>query len=82
MYSMNNLRRPLQPMPDFVRKALLDKGLMDAYVNRPPYQRNDYLSWIIRAKQENTQQKRLHQMLEELAAGDRYMNMKYRAKPL
>ncbi|MFC1901349.1 YdeI/OmpD-associated family protein [Chloroflexota bacterium] len=67
-------------MPDFVRTALVERGLMDAYLNRPPYQRNDYLSWIIRAKQEKTQQKRLNQMLDELAAGDCYMNMKYRAK--
>jgi uncharacterized protein YdeI (YjbR/CyaY-like superfamily) len=67
-------------MPDFVRKALVERGLMDAYLNRPPYQRNDYLSWIIRAKQENTQQKRLNQMLDELAAGDSYMKMKHKAK--
>jgi len=67
-------------MPDFVRKALFETGLMDAYNNRPPYQRNDYLSWITRAKQENTQQKRLNQMLDELAAGNSYMKMKYKAK--
>jgi uncharacterized protein YdeI (YjbR/CyaY-like superfamily) len=80
MNDMSRLRRPLQPMPDFVRKALVEKGLMDAYFNRPPYQRNDYLSWIIRAKQEKTRQKRLNQMLDELAAGDSYMNMRYRAR--
>ncbi|MFC1917640.1 YdeI/OmpD-associated family protein [Chloroflexota bacterium] len=79
---MNRLRRPLQPMPDFIRQALVEKGLMDAYINRPPYQRNDYLSWIIRAKQEKTRQKRLNQMLDELAAGDSYMNMRYKAKPV
>ncbi len=67
-------------MPDFVRKALMERELIDAYLNRPPYQKNDYLSWIIRAKQEKTQKKRLNQMLDELTKGDRYMNMKYRAK--
>ena len=77
---MKNLRRPIQAMPDFVRKALFETGLMDSYNNRPPYQRNDYLSWISRAKQENTRQKRLNQMLDELAAGDSYMKMKYKAK--
>ena len=56
MKEMNTLRRPLHPMPDFVRKALVERGLMDAYLNRPPYQRNDYIGWIIRAKQEKTQQ--------------------------
>ena len=82
MFSMNNLRRPLHPMPDFVRKALVERGLMAAYLDRPPYQKNDYLGWIAHAKQEKTQQKRLTQMLDELAAGDCYMNMKYRAKQL
>ena len=77
---MKNLRRPIQPMPDFVRNALEERGLMTAYNNRPPYQRNDYLSWINRAKQENTRLKRLNQMLDELAAGDSYMKMKYKAK--
>ena len=80
MNEINKLRRPLYPMPDYVKKALLDRGLMNAYLNRPPYQRNDYIGWIIRAKQEKTQQKRLNQMLDELAIGDRYMNMKYKAK--
>ena len=80
MDSMKNLRRPIQTMPDFVRKALVEAGLIDAYNNRPPYQRNDYLSWINRAKQENTRLKRLNQMLDELAAGDSYMKMKYKAK--
>jgi uncharacterized protein YdeI (YjbR/CyaY-like superfamily) len=80
MNDVNRLRRPLQPMPDFIRQAMVEKGLMDAYINRPPYQRNDYLSWIIRAKQEKTRQKRLNQMLDELAAGNSYMNMKYKAK--
>ena len=82
MGSMKKLRRPLQPMPDFVRKALMETGLMNAYNNRPPYQRNDYLSWINRAKQEKTRQKRLNQMLAELTAGDSYMKMKYRIKQL
>ena len=67
-------------MPEFVKRALLERRLMDAYLNRPPYQRNDYLGWIVRAKQEKTRQKRLEQMLDELNTGDRYMNMKYKAK--
>ena len=56
-------------MPDFVRDALLERGLMDAYDRRPPYQRNDYLSWITRAKRPETQRKRLAQMLAELEDG-------------
>ena len=72
------LKRPLEPMPDLVRAALAGRGLGRAYEERPPYQRNDYLRWIARAKREATRDKRLAQMLEELAAGDRYMNMAWR----
>ena len=67
-------------MPDYVREALLREDLMDAFEKRPPYQRNDYLGWIARAKRPATREKRLAQMLDELASGDRYMNMEYNAK--
>ncbi len=69
-------------MPDFVRDALNANKLMEAYKSRPPYQRNDYLGWISRAKKPETHQKRLAQMLEELARGDVYMNMNYSPKSL
>ena len=36
--------------------------------NPQPYQRNDYLGWIARARREATFQKRLAQMLDELEA--------------
>lgn len=73
----SHLKRALNPMPEAVRKALDLRGLMEAYEQRPPYQRNDYLGWIGRAKRELTYNRRLEQMLDELAAGDRYMNMKW-----
>jgi uncharacterized protein YdeI (YjbR/CyaY-like superfamily) len=50
---------------------------MDAYHARPPYQQNDYIGWITRAKQAATKQKRLDQMLGELESGGVYMNMKW-----
>lgn len=68
-------------MPSFVRAALLKQGLMEAYRQRPPYQRNDYLGWIGRAKRAETQARRLEQMLDELARGDVYMKMPYRSRP-
>ena len=46
-------------MPDYVRAALLRQGLMDAFESRPPYQRNDYLGWISRAKRPETRERRL-----------------------
>ena len=67
-------------MPDFVRRALAEQGLSDAYRDRPPYQRNDYVGWIIQAKREETRENRLDRMLDELRRGDRYMNMAYRAR--
>lgn len=72
--------RPRHPMPDFFRKALIDSNLMEAYRSRPPYQQNDYIGWITRAKLESTKEKRLSQMLEELKKGGVYMKMKWKPK--
>jgi uncharacterized protein YdeI (YjbR/CyaY-like superfamily) len=69
------LKRPLNRMPAWIRQALVDAKLMDKYRERPPYQRNDYLGWIIRPKLESTRQRHLEQMLRELESGDVYMNM-------
>jgi len=78
----SSLSRPIQPMPDFVKEALVKCRLLDAYKSRPPYQQNDYLGWINRAKQPETKEKRLAQMLYELQRGDLYMNMVYKpSKP-
>ena len=53
---------------------------MDAYRARPPYQQNDYIGWIMRAKFESARQKRLNQMLDELERGGVYMKMKWNPK--
>lgn len=73
------LRRDLNPMPDDVRQALKARGLVNAYEGRPPFQRNDYLGWITRARKPETRQKRLAQMLDELEDGDIYMKMRWNA---
>ncbi len=72
--------RPRYTMPEFMREALEARGLVDAYRARPPYQRNDYIGWITRAKRIETQEKRLNQMLEELEKGDVYMKMAWQPK--
>lgn len=77
----SSLSRPIHPMPDFVEAALIERGLMAAYRARPPYQQNDYVGWINRAKRPATKQKRLAQMLDELERGNVYMNMPHRPKP-
>jgi uncharacterized protein YdeI (YjbR/CyaY-like superfamily) len=76
----SNLSRPIHPMPDFVEAALDERGLLSAYRSRPPYQQNDYMAWINRAKRFETKQKRLDQMLDELEQGDLYMKMDYRPR--
>ncbi|MET3924780.1 YdeI/OmpD-associated family protein [Devosia sp. 2618] len=77
---MSPVLRPLrkrEDMPDFVREALEARGLRDRYDARPPYQRNDYLLWINKAKRDETKRKHLEQMLSELEAGDAYMKMRW-----
>jgi uncharacterized protein YdeI (YjbR/CyaY-like superfamily) len=66
-------------MPAFIRDALIARELRAAYDARPAYQRNDYLGWITRAKLPATRAKRLTQMLDELAQGSVYMNMRWQA---
>lgn len=68
-------RRPVQPMPDDLRDELEERLLLAAYNERPFYQRNDYLSWIGRAKQAATRRKRIEQMFTELERGGVYMGM-------
>lgn len=65
-------------MPAAVKAALEEASLVATYRSRPPYQRNDYLMWINKAKLAATRQKRLAQMLDELRAGDVYMGMAWR----
>jgi uncharacterized protein YdeI (YjbR/CyaY-like superfamily) len=72
--------RPRYEIPDFFREALNTRGLMDAYRARPPYQQNDYIGWIMRAKLESARQKRLNQMLDELERRGVYMKMKWNPK--
>ncbi len=69
------LKRALQQMPDDVAQALAARGLRAVYDARPPYQRNDYLAWIGRAKRHETRDRRIAQMLAELEAGNLYMKM-------
>lgn len=76
----SRLARPKNPMPAFVRNALNERGLMAAYHERPAYQQNDYLGWIVSAKLEPTRLRRLNQMLDELQGGNLYMKMAWRPR--
>lgn len=72
------LQRARNPMPDDIARRIEAAGLRTAWDARPPYQRNDYLGWIARAKRPETREKRIRQMLDELADGTRYMKMRWR----
>ncbi len=74
------LRRSRNPMPDDIAARLDAAGLRAAFDARPPYQRNDYLGWIARAKRAETRETRVVQMLDELAGGTRYMKMRWRSE--
>ena len=53
---------------------------MEAYQARPPYQQNDYIGWITRAKLPATKERWLARMLDELEQGGVSMKMAYRSK--
>jgi hypothetical protein len=71
----SNLKRPRHPMADFVKRALDGRGLLEEQKERPAYQQNDYIGWMMRAKRVATREKRLQQMLEELETGGAYANI-------
>ncbi len=73
------LKRAVYEMPADVKLALEHRALRADYDHRPAYQRNDYLSWIIRAGRPEIRQKRLNQMLDELEKGGVYMRMDHPA---
>ena len=75
----SGLKRQRYPIPAFVSQVLNERGLIGAYKDRPAYQQNDYIGWISRAKRQETKEKRLSQMLDELQAGGVYMNMQHPA---
>ncbi len=75
----SKLTRPIHPMSDFIKQALEERGLMEDYRKRPAYQQNDYIGWINDAKQLETKNKRLTQMLDELEKGGVYMKMAHPA---
>jgi uncharacterized protein YdeI (YjbR/CyaY-like superfamily) len=71
------LTRKINRLPVTLKRRMEAEGVLELYNQRPPYQRNDYLGWIARAKQEATQEKRTEQMIAELKKGNVYMKMKW-----
>lgn len=65
-------------MPEDVANVLEAAGVRADYDARPDYQRNDYIMWIEKAKTQPTRQKRIDQMVDELARGGVYMRMEHK----
>ena len=72
-------KRERHPMPADVWERLQTEHLTELYLQRPAYQQNDYIGWIGRAKREETREKRICQMMDELRGGRLYMKMAYNA---
>ena len=72
-----DLSREIYPIPPYVTAALSEHRLTATFEQRPAYQQNDYIGWIIRGKREETRRNRVQQMLDELRHGGVYMNMKW-----
>lgn len=60
----SRLKREVHQMPDDVERILEDEKLSDLYRKRPPYQQNDYIGWINKAKMNATRENRIKQMVE------------------
>lgn len=73
----SRMKREIYEVPDWVINAIKERGVAEKFRMRPAYQQNDYVGWITRPKREETRQKRLRQMLDELEAGGVYMRMKW-----
>ena len=66
------MTRPEPGVPDFIRQELEARGLAGAFERRPQPQREHYIRRILRAKRNETVQRRLDQLLDELE-GELYM---------
>lgn len=74
------MTRAIHDIPEDIAELLRQKGLWEAYKARPPYQQNDYMGWIGRAKRPETREKRIGVMFSELRAGRGYMGMAWGEK--
>lgn len=68
--------RPIRPMPAALKRVLVQHDLTKNFGDRPPYQRRDYISWVTDAKRQETRDKRLETIVDDLQSG-RYMKMEW-----
>ncbi len=57
------LKRPRYPMPEFIRTALIEKNLMEAYLNRPAYRKMTILAGLLAPKETKLKKSVWHKCL-------------------
>ena len=78
-HDFSKLKRYKNKMPKYIKQALEVNDVVRDYEERPAYQQNDYIGWIERARRQETKERRLQQMINELKRGGVYMKMKHSA---
>ena len=63
-------------LPDWYKKVLQKEKLLEKYESQIYTYRKGYLQWIEGAKQPQTKEKRINQMISEVRGGKIYMGMK------
>ena len=59
-------------VPDDLRQALLaDESALERWEDLTPLARNEWICWVISAKQEATRSRRIQRAVEDLQAGKR-----------
>jgi uncharacterized protein YdeI (YjbR/CyaY-like superfamily) len=62
---------PVHKIPADLRKALVSAQTQTAWKSLTPLARNEWICWVISARQEATRSRRIQRALEDLAAGKR-----------
>ncbi len=70
IYAFEN--RPKEFSPEYEKKFRANKAAWEYFQTIPPSLRNTYIFWVMGAKKEETQQRRLELLIESSAKGVRY----------
>ena len=63
------IKSKARPVPLAVKKTLAENAIAKAVFEKmPPSHRNEYVKWISKARQEETKQRRLDQLIPKLLA--------------
>ena len=74
------LARPHLPLPADVRHALVGHGVLGAFKERSPYQQDDHIARVNRARVVESRVARVMELVAELQHGDPFMRTAWRAR--